>query len=1280
MRRHAPALLAAALLSVLLAASSAAAAGNEYLKPYRTTVDDTGAGILLAEGVDVGHTGYKPGSGNQTIEVPLTPSQAQEIESRGVELEEVELEPPTAPKAVRQAVQGGDSPNDFYTVYRSYSEAGGIKDEMIEIAREHRDIVKLVRIGRTTVGKPIYVLKITNEARNVRDGERIPVLYSSINHAREWIAAETARRLMHWFVDHKDSDLMRSLLKTHELWVMPIHNVDGYDHTFTCGSGAANRMCHYSEPQSNRLWRKNLRDNNNDGIFGNSGDGVDPNRNYSTGWNLDPEGSSGNTGSDTYRGPSALSEPENKAYDRLLRRIDFVELVNYHSAAQLLLYPFGSYTDYSSTDDSFFKAITGTYGDAAVDPYVSQRSSDLYVTNGETVEHAYAAYGILGWTPELDTRSTGGGGEGSGFIFPDDESTVQAVFEKNLDFALNVAVSATDPEEPFNATPNPSTYRVKATVDIEPTPIEVSYGPEQTIEAVVKRSLGTVTMDIEGEDPDGEDREMPTATLTEWEGGERLGDRPGSFFRRVRGQVPAEFLAVEDPDDPDYRPPRPVAEGDILTVTVRAGGQSQQLSFRVEALPDPPAAGEEPKQRVLVVAAEDYTGTSPNRRPGYDVAPRYLTQHVQALEAAGYEVEVFNADAPPLNADGVTAPKRLTSLGILSHFDAVLYYTGDDFIPQDPAHPNARHLATSTTTGASGSTEMASWSFKGWIALRDYMNEGGKVVFSGRNALQPFINTSTGLNSTGPYEYRSDPVYGFFYPPDNAGDDRRPHTAFQDLIPVSNDVAQYYFGATVRQGGYGTTTFNASQVLPATTGIFAGMAPITLDTGSGNDPNQDVNGISLPRAKSPTRLRNWSSLAAQKPLRQERIELDVANPPAQQGGVALSTRDTVLFGFGLEQVSGAVRDELVARSFGYLLPTTPDTTSPTVAFTYPAQGATATPRDPVEVEVDAVDERGDMKEVRLFVGDQMVDRKVSFPFQLRYQPTAADVGSSVTLRAVAEDSAGNTAEATRAVAVSTVPPEDRALDAPLPLGAPTIEGEPASGRTLACMRGDFLGEELVYSYEWLRNGNVIAGADDPTYVTIAADLGRELRCRVTATNDAGDADATSDFVIVSGGPQGPTGPTGPTGPQGPAGPTGPSGPAGPTGPTGPSGPSGPTGPQGPSGPTGPTGPQGPQGPQGPPGPPGSTVLVSCELSDDSRSIECTMSARSTSARIKGSVRLSGSRAEATRTGKKGRVTVRLRSRSRVSGNRKVVVRVSVAGRSARMTVPLGKRAKVMLKD
>jgi hypothetical protein len=72
--------------------------------------------------------------------------------------------------------------------------------------------------------------------------------------------------------------------------------------------------------------------------------------------------------------------------------------------------------------------------------------------------------------------------------------------------------------------------------------------------------------------------------------------------------------------------------------------------------------------------------------------------------------------------------------------------------------------------------------------------------------------------------------------------------------------------------------------------------------------------------------------------------------------------------------------------------------------------------------------------------------------------------------------------------------------------------------------------------------------------------------------------------------------------------------------------------------------------------------------------------QATRARIKSTVRLAGSRLSATKSGKRGRVTVRLRSRSRVASGRRVVVRVTVAGRSARTTVGLDKRTKVALKS
>ena len=140
------------------------------------------------------------------------------------------------------------------------------------------------------------------------------------------------------------------------------------------------------------------------------------------------------------------------------------------------------------------------------------------------------------------------------------------------------------------------------------------------------------------------------------------------------------------------------------------------------------------------------------------------------------------------------------------------------------------------------------------------------------------------------------------------------------------------------------------------------------------------------------------------------MQADFATPVTYTtgGGAIISTRDAVSFSFGLEQVDQATRNELVRRTMSYLLPTAADTTAPTiVGFKYPPNLSTGTPRDPVDIELTAFDERGDMDYVDLKVGDQLIQRTEVYPFQFRYTPPASAVGSVVTLTAEAVDSAGN---------------------------------------------------------------------------------------------------------------------------------------------------------------------------------------------------------------------------------------------------------------------------------
>ena len=191
-------------------------------------------------------------------------------------------------RARRVSEQAAAQAVDGYAVWRSWDERGGIRDELHAVARQNPLIAKLVTLGKTHQGREILALEAHAQGANKPDGVRPAVLYSSLQHAREWISVEVNRRLLHHFVDRwraKDHEI-RGLLQNTELWFVLVANPDGYEYTF----------------DQERLWRKNLRDNDNDGEI-TVGDGVDPNRNFDEHWGYDNEGSSPTPSSETYRGP-----------------------------------------------------------------------------------------------------------------------------------------------------------------------------------------------------------------------------------------------------------------------------------------------------------------------------------------------------------------------------------------------------------------------------------------------------------------------------------------------------------------------------------------------------------------------------------------------------------------------------------------------------------------------------------------------------------------------------------------------------------------------------------------------------------------------------------------------------------------------------------------------------------------------------------------------------------------------------------------------------------------
>jgi hypothetical protein len=668
MRRTSCTALAAVVL--LLSAVEAAAAkqsGRERLDAYSAVVQAGDLKTLADQGFEY-HGQRVPGG--VEVDLVMTRAQRDKLAQEGIDasLTRVQGGLTVQQFAARQALAG-------FNVWRSWDEPGGIRDQMVAIASDNTKIAKLVTLGRTLNGREILAIKLTDNARIVKDGTRDAVLFSSTQHAREWISTEVNRRLLLHYVDGWNSGdkHIRSLLKDNELWFVLVANPDGYQYTF----------------DHERLWRKNLRDNNEDGQV-NIGDGVDPNRNWPNHFKYDNEGSSSIFSSDTYRGPSAVSEAETQALKGLLDRIDFRFHVNWHSAGQWLLYAEGWQIATPTADDPIYFALSGNLDRPAIAEFHPGLSSDvLYVTNGETTDYAHAGRGALAWTPELSE-----GCEGCGFVFPDDDALVEAEFERNLPFAASVVESAKDPDDPESVLGlKTKPFYVKSDDPYKDGlpganfAFKYSYGDPQPVQVLAKRSLGEVTLKyrING-------GRVRSADTREWRGGERF--KPADvYYHEMRGVV------------------RGTDPGDSVTVWFEGderGTDYKSESFTYQAVSDS-------NRRVLVVAAEDYSGASPVQTPG----PHYLSYYLDALAANGVQADVYDVDAR-----GRIAPDHL---GVLDHYDAVLWYTGDDAVTRRAGWVggNADRLALDEI-----------------LEFRAYMNEGGKVLYTGEFAGHQFVGSS----------------------------------------------------------------------------------------------------------------------------------------------------------------------------------------------------------------------------------------------------------------------------------------------------------------------------------------------------------------------------------------------------------------------------------------------------------------------------------------------------------------------------------------------------------
>jgi hypothetical protein len=123
-----------------------------------------------------------------------------------------------------------------------------------------------------------------------------------------------------------------------------------------------------------------------------------------------------------------------------------------------------------------------------------------------------------------------------------------------------------------------------------------------------------------------------------------------------------------------------------------------------------------------------------------------------------------------------------------------------------------------------------------------------------------------------------------------------------------------------------------------------------------------------------------------------------------------------------------------------------------------------------------------------------------------YTLVGGDEGHSIKCTVTATNTQGSASADS-----NTVTPTAPSL-APANTVAPAVSGSLTTGSTLTTTNGTWTHSPTGFTYQWQRNGVNITDATDSTYTITSDDIGKSIRCVVTATNDDGSGSANSNAV------------------------------------------------------------------------------------------------------------------------------------------------------------------------
>ena len=288
-----------------------------------------------------------------------------------------------------------------YSCYHTVEETDAFIDAQVAA---HPTLASVVDIGDSwdkqapggPAGFDLRLLRITNAAI---PGDKPAMFVMSGLHAREYTPVQLNLKFAQWLLSNYGTSAEATwLVDHHEFHLLLQANPDGRK----IAEGGA-------------LQRKNRHDY---GGCGSSAIGVDLNRNFPFYWNLVPGGSSGHLCSDTYRGPTARSEPETAAVDDHVAALfadtrtgaendlgDAAQAhtpglyIDLHSYGGTVLYPWGVTTVAAPNESGFTAMARRMAWFNGYEP--GQSGSALYLTDGASDDNAYGRLGVPAFTWEL---------------------------------------------------------------------------------------------------------------------------------------------------------------------------------------------------------------------------------------------------------------------------------------------------------------------------------------------------------------------------------------------------------------------------------------------------------------------------------------------------------------------------------------------------------------------------------------------------------------------------------------------------------------------------------------------------------------------------------------------------------------------------------------------------------------------------------------------------------------------------------------------------------------